>query len=79
VLPVGNAPLAPGSYNVTAYFGDNTPIPGVTLSNAYYQPVAATGNINVLDITAPETLITSGPPTSTNPSASFVFTGTDGN
>ena len=79
VLQVGDAQLAPGNYAVSAYFGDSTPLPGVSLSNAYYQPANTAGTIAIVDITPPDTTMTSGPSSPTpNTSASFVFTGTDG-
>jgi hypothetical protein len=46
-LALNEAGLASGEYTIEAYFGGNSPLPQVPLSDAYYGPSSATGAVTV--------------------------------
>ncbi|HRW07060.1 MAG TPA: hypothetical protein P5121_18280, partial [Caldilineaceae bacterium] len=65
-----------GNYSVTAYFGGGSPIPELTLSDAYYEPSSVVGTIVVTAPIAPDTQITGQPDNpSSSSSATFTFIG----
>jgi hypothetical protein len=79
VLDVGAAGLAVGDYTVAAYFGGGSPITGLTLSDAFYEPAMTTATLTIAAIPPPDTQLTEQPADpSSSPAARFSFTGSGG-